>query len=63
MYDAMYDAMELMIDLCNDPDQKRALNCMQDMLCDFYSQKWYDSSEAKNRRFVESYMDAWDIPK
>lgn len=63
MDDAMYDAMELMIDLCDDPDQKRALNCMQDMLSDFCSRKWYDSSEAKNRRFVESYMYAWDVSR
>lgn len=61
MNDAMYDAMQAMIDLCDDPKQKMAMEAMCDMLCDFVDIKWYRSTPEENTAFLARFMAEWGV--
>lgn len=56
MNDAMYMALQSMIEQCNNSQQRNALYAAMDMLCDFWDDKWYSSSDEENKAFVRSYM-------
>jgi len=54
--DVEYDAMELMIQNCDDPDKKEALQAMQNMLCDISDAEWDSFTEEQRHLFVDKYL-------
>ena len=56
MNDASYEALMMMIEMANNTNQKNALHAALDMLCDIWDDKWYSSTDAEKKTFVQSFM-------
>jgi hypothetical protein len=55
--DEMYDAIDMMIELCSDEQQKLGMKSVREMLCDFDDQNWLmmdDVSECN--RWLATYL-------
>jgi phosphopantothenate synthetase len=54
--DELICAMETMIELCKDENEKRGMHKMMNMLLDFDLNKWNDSSLEESDNFIKEYL-------
>ncbi len=56
--DEIMEAMEMMAELCKDPQQKAAILAVQDMLGDFEEASWRKKAFAEKAIWVRWYLTA-----
>ena len=54
--DDVVEAIDMMIDRCMDADDRRGMEKMRAMLCDWDSTTWVFMSVQENKAFIDSYL-------
>lgn len=54
--DSIVEALDALIDLCSDPNQKLWMEAMREMLCDWSEENWDPSSEAERKQWLQPYL-------
>lgn len=58
--DAIVGAMDTMIDLCINPEQKQGMLSLREMLCDLDEEQWYKMTPEQEREWLSSFIN--DLP-
>lgn len=54
--DEIVDAMDALIELCSDEEQKKGMSAMREMLCDWSEEIWEPMTEDERKEWLAGYL-------